>query len=94
MRALIREGAPEAIERISYGIPTFDLRGKYLVYLGGFKHHVSLYPVTAGLTRELGEALRPYQKGKGTLQFPLGQPIPEDLVRRVVQIRAAELSRA
>jgi uncharacterized protein YdhG (YjbR/CyaY superfamily) len=93
VRALIRAGAPEATERISYGIPTFDLGGRYLLYLGGFKQHVSVYPVTAGMTRELGDALKPYQKGKGTLQFEFGRPVPEELIRRIVQIRVGELTR-
>ena len=95
LRALIRSVAPEVTERISYGIPTFDLEGHYLVYIAGFKKHVSLYPVTADLTAALGEEVEPYKKGKGTVQFPLGQPLPTDLIRRIVELRVeARLGKA
>lgn len=87
LRALIRSVAPEVTERISYGIATFDLDGRYLVYIAGFKKHVSLYPVTADLTAALGEEVEPYKKGKGTVQFPLGQPLPTGLIRRIVELR-------
>ena len=90
LRALVQATAPEVTERISYGIPTFDLDGRYLVYIAGFKKHVSLYPVTADLTAALGEEVAPYKKGKGTVQFPLGQPLPTGLIRRIVQLRVAK----
>lgn len=90
LRALIRSVVPEVTERISYGIPTFDLDGRYLVYIAGFKNHVSLYPVTADLTAALGEEVEPYKKGKGTVQFPLGQPLPSGLIRRIVELRIEE----
>jgi len=90
LRALVKTTAPEVTERISYGIPTFDLDGRYLVYIAGFKNHVSLYPVTADLTAALGADVEPYKKGKGTVQFPLGQPPPSGLIRRIVELRIEE----
>jgi uncharacterized protein YdhG (YjbR/CyaY superfamily) len=91
LRALIRKTAPGVTERISYGIPTFDLQNTYLVYLAGWKNHISMYPVTAAVTRALKEELKPYQTGKGTLQFPLGRPMPVGLIRRIVKLRVAEV---
>ena len=90
LRALVRSVVPEVTERMSYGIPTFDLDGRYLVYIAGFKNHVSLYPVTANLAEALGEAVQPYKKGKGTVRFPLGQPLPTGLIRRIVELRLEE----
>ncbi len=90
LRALVKATAPEVTERISYGIATFDLDGRYLVYIAGFKNHVSLYPVTADLTAALAEEVEPYKKGKGTVQFPLGQPLPTALIRRIVELRVEE----
>jgi uncharacterized protein YdhG (YjbR/CyaY superfamily) len=90
LRALDKTTAHEVTERISYGIPTFDLDGRYLVYIAGFKKHVSLYPVTADVTEALGADVEPYKKGKGTVQFPLGQPLPTGLIRRIVELRVEE----
>lgn len=90
LRALVKATVPAVTERISYGIPTFDLDGRYLVYIAGFKNHVSLYPVTADLTEALGKEVEPYKKGKGTLRFPLGQPLPTGLIRRIVELRLEE----
>jgi len=90
VRTLIRETAPEATETIRYGMPTFDLRGKYLVYFAGYKKHVGLYPVTAGVVAAFREEVEPYWNGKGTLQFPLSRPMPTDLIRRIVELRVRE----
>lgn len=83
MRQAIRRAAPEAIETMSYGIPTFDRNGKHLVFLAGWKRHISLYPVPAG-DSAFQQDIAPYKKAKGTLQFPLDRPIPYDLVERTV----------
>ena len=83
VRAAIREAVPEASEGISYGIPTFSVNGRYLVYLAGWKRHISLYPIPDG-NAALEEELAPYRAGKGTLQFPIGTPVPDGLVSRVV----------
>lgn len=90
LRAAIRGAAPEITERISYRIPTFDLDGRYLLYIAGFKEHVSVYPVTARMVAECAEAIAPFRSGKGTLRFPLDAPVPVQLVRRLAQVRIQE----
>jgi uncharacterized protein YdhG (YjbR/CyaY superfamily) len=89
LRALIRASAPEATETISYAIPTFDLRGRHLVHFAGYERHVGFYPTGRGIER-FKEQLQPYKRGKGSVQFPLDQPIPEDLIRRIVESRVEE----
>jgi uncharacterized protein YdhG (YjbR/CyaY superfamily) len=91
LRTVIRKAAPGVKERISYAIPVFDLNGRYLVYIAGWKSHISLYPVTAGVTRELKDKLKPYQSGKGTLKFPLEKPVPVGLIRQIVKSRIKEV---
>ncbi|HMG18591.1 MAG TPA: DUF1801 domain-containing protein [Gemmatimonadales bacterium] len=92
LRALVKATAPRAIEKLSYGIPAFNLNGHYLVYIAGWKKHVSMYPVTGGVAREFKDELKPYRTGKGTLQFPLAQPMPKTLIRRIVKFRVDEVS--
>jgi uncharacterized protein YdhG (YjbR/CyaY superfamily) len=91
VRALIREAAPEATETISYAIPTFDLNGKHLVHFAGYAKHVGFYPVPSAMTA-FAEELAPYKSGKGSAQFPLGGPLPVDLIRRIVEYRVAEIA--
>jgi len=91
IRALIRKSAPDATESISYAIPTFDLNGHHLVHFAGFKNHIGFYPVPSGI-EAFKEELAPYKSGKGSAQFPLGQPIPADLVRRIVEFRVGEIT--
>jgi len=88
VRALIRASAPEAIETISYAIPTFDLHG-HLVHFAGYEKHVGFYPTGSGV-EAFKEELKPYKSGKGSVQFPLGQPLPTDLIRRIVELRVQE----
>ena len=90
LRALIKATAPEATERISYGIPTFDLAGRHLVHFGGYERHVGLYPTPGGI-QAFKDELAPYEAGKGTIQFPLDAPLPSDLVRRIVEHRVKEV---
>ena len=88
IRQTIRKTVPAAEETISYQIPTFKLDGKYLVYFAGYKNHVSLYPIPSG--KEILKELAPYKTGKGTVRFPLDEPIPYDLVRKIVVFRLKE----
>jgi len=90
LRAAIHAAAPGITERISYRIPTFDLDGRYLLYIAAFKAHVSVYPVTAGMVDALGDAIAPYRAGKGTLRFPLAEPVPAGLVTKLARVRIAE----
>lgn len=91
LRALIRELAPAATETISYAIPTFDLGGTHLVHFAGYEKHVGLYPAPSGM-EAFKEDLKPYKTGKGSVQFPLGEPLPIDLIRRIVEFRLGEAS--
>ena len=81
VRAAIRRGAPSAGERMSYGIPTFTLDDRYLIYFAGWKRHIAVYPIPAG-DATLQRDLEPYKAAKGTLRFPLDAPIPFDLIER------------
>jgi uncharacterized protein YdhG (YjbR/CyaY superfamily) len=80
-RRLLAVAPPEAVEAITYQIPTIKLDGKNLVHYAGWRHHVSVYPVPAGDEALLTELAR-YADGKGTLKFPLAEPIPYELIER------------
>ena len=89
MRASIREEAPDAIEKIAYGMPAYHTFGKPLVYFAAFKHHIGFYATPSG--HELfAENLSGYKQGKGSVQFPLDRPIPFDLVKQIVRFRVEE----
>jgi uncharacterized protein YdhG (YjbR/CyaY superfamily) len=90
LRATIREAAPDATEAISYNMPAFRLDGRFLVSYEAYKRHYSLFAWSDAMLEELGEALRPYAVGKGTIRFPAEEPIPLELVTRVVEIRRRE----
>ena len=89
IRMMIRKAAPAAEETISYEIPTFKLKGKYLICFAAYKKHIGVYPVPAG-DAKLNEELPVYQTGKGTLQFPLNKPIPYNLITKIVKLRVKE----
>jgi uncharacterized protein YdhG (YjbR/CyaY superfamily) len=83
MRQSIQKAAPDAVEAISYGIPTFNLNGKHLVFFAGWKHHISLYPLPAG-DETFQQEIAHYKRAKGTIQFPLDKPLPYELVEQIV----------
>jgi uncharacterized protein YdhG (YjbR/CyaY superfamily) len=89
MRGIIRDVAPDATETIAYAIPTFDLNGKHLVHFAGFSKHIGFYPVPSAM-EAFKDELAPYRAGKGSAQFPLDKPLPEDLIRRIVAFRVDE----
>ena len=88
IRRVIHEAVPEASEKISYQMPTFYLGGN-LVHFAAFQKHIGFYPTPSGTTR-FSEELSSYKGGKGSVQFPLDQPIPYDLIRRITLFRKEE----
>lgn len=89
VRATIRETVPEAEEYISYGMPAYKLNKKPLVYFAVFKHHIGFYATPTGHS-QFADELSKYKQGKGSVQFPIDQPIPVDLIKRIVAFRAQE----
>src|SRR5512145_406013 len=85
LRSTIKETAPDATEAISYGIPTFKLNGN-LVHFAAYKNHVGFYPGAEAIV-VFEKELAPYKQSKGTVQFPIEEPIPYDLVKRIVEYR-------
>ena len=88
MRRTIRKCVPEAKEAISYGIPTFKLKGN-LVHFAAFKNHIGFYPGAAAIV-VFAKDLSTYETSKGTIRFPLDQPLPLDLVEKITKYRVAE----
>lgn len=88
IRQTIHETAPEATEAISYQMPTFKLNGN-LVHFAGYEHHIGFYPIPTGM-EAFKDELSHYKTGKGSVQFPLDQPLPIDLIRRIVDFRVKE----
>lgn len=88
IRATIRAAAPEAGEAMNYQMPTFKLRGN-LVHFAAYERHIGFYPAPSGI-EAFREELAGYKWAKGSVQFPLNQPIPYDLIRRIVLFRVAE----
>lgn len=88
IREIVRDLAPEATEKISYQMPTYYLNGN-LVHFAAFKKHIGFYPTPSGIDA-FQEELSKYKGAKGSVQFPLNQPIPYDLIRRIVLYRLEE----
>jgi uncharacterized protein YdhG (YjbR/CyaY superfamily) len=86
----IRKAAPEATEAISYGIPTFKLNDRPLVYFAAWKNHIGFYPMPSA-AKAFKRELSVYKQGKGSIQFPLDKPIPYRLVNNIVKFRAREI---
>lgn len=88
LRQAIKEEAPEAEETIKYRLPTFTLHGN-LVHFGAFKNHIGFYP-TPSPTEAFREELSAYKKAKGSIQFPIDEPLPLSLIRKMVEYRVKE----
>ena len=88
VRQVIRDTAPEAQETIKYGMPTFTFHGN-LVYFGAFKNHIGLYPTSSPM-EAFREQLAPYKSSKGSIKFPMDQPLPLPLIRDIVAFRVRE----
>jgi uncharacterized protein YdhG (YjbR/CyaY superfamily) len=88
IRLIIREMVPDAEEVISYQMPTYRLHG-ILVHFAAFKNHIGFYPAPSGV-ESFQKELAPYKHAKGSIRFPLNQPIPYELIRKIVAFRREE----
>lgn len=89
VRRTIRENAPEATEGIAYGMPAYKTGGRPLVYFAGYANHIGFYATPTGHAA-FAAKLAPYKQGKGSVQFPLGQDLPLELIGEIVRFRLAE----
>ncbi len=92
VRSIIRKAAPGAEEVISYQIPSYKLHGGAAIYFAGWKHHYSLYPAGSRLVAAFKDDLAPYEISKGTIRFPLSEPIPVKLIERIARFRVKEVA--
>lgn len=92
VRNAIRKAVPEAQEVISYKMPTYILHGGRLVYFAVWKHHYSIYAATEQVAATFQDELAAYKIEKGTIRFPLSEPVPVNLIGRIAKFRAKELA--
>jgi uncharacterized protein YdhG (YjbR/CyaY superfamily) len=93
VRGAIRKGVPGAEEAISYRIPAYKVRGRYVIYFAGWKKHYSIYPATERLVTIFRNDLAPYEvNDKGTIRFPLTEPVPVELIAALAKFRAKEVA--
>ena len=90
LRQAIKGVSPSIREKMSYGIPTFTLDDKYLLYIAAFKEHVSMYPATRGMAAKHAKAMAKYRHGAGTLRFALDEALPLTLVQQLAKVRIQE----
>ena len=90
LRQIVRTEVPDAIESMSYGMIGYKLHKKPLLYVGGFTSHIGLYPTPAGQEAFAAE-LSEYKTGKGSVQLPLGRPLPLNLVTRIIRTRVVQV---
>jgi uncharacterized protein YdhG (YjbR/CyaY superfamily) len=92
VRSTIRQAVPGSEEVISYKIPTYKLHGRPVLYFAGWSQHYSLYPATDRVVAAFKDDLAPYKVNKGTIRFPLSQPVPVKLIERIAKFRAKEIA--
>lgn len=90
VRGIIRKAIPKAEEVISYQIAAYKLEGARVIYFAGWKEHYSLYPMTGAVVAALGDEIAGYKLSKGTIRFPLDEPVPARLIERIVKFKAKE----
>ena len=90
VRTTIRKAVPTAEEVISYQIPAYKLHGGTVIFFAGWKQHYSLYPATDRVVEAFKDDLAPYEVSKGTIRFPLSQPVPVKLIAGIAKLRAQE----
>lgn len=89
VRNTIKKAAPEAVESIAYGMPAYKTNGKPLVYFAGYNNHIGFYATPTGHSK-FADELSKYKQGKGSVQFPIDNPIPYNLIERIVMFRVSE----
>ena len=89
VRTTIQNAAPDAEEGISYGMPGYKLQGRPLVYFAGYKHHIGFYATPTG-HQAFEKELSKYKQGKGSVQFPIDEPMPLKLIAKIVKYRVKE----
>ena len=94
VRDIIRKAVPAAEEGISYQIPAFKLHGKPMLYVAAWKEHDSLYPSNTRLVAAFKDELEKYERAKGTIRFPLSEPVPVKLIEGIAKFRAKEVGDA
>lgn len=87
IRKIVKKAVPDTVEVISYGIPTFKYKGKFLLYFGAFKNHMSLFP--GPTTEAMKDKLKDFKLGKGTIQFTSDKPVPEPIIKELLINRVA-----
>jgi len=92
VRTAIRKAAPAAAELISYNMPTYQLHGNRLLYFAAWKQHYSIYAATEEVLATFGDELAHYKVDKGTIRFPLSEPVPVSLIARIAKFRAQEIA--
>ena len=92
VREAIRRAVPDAVEVFGYGMPGYKLHGKPMLYFAGFKQHYSVFAASGSFFATLADELKGYETRKGTVQFPLDQPVPVKLITRIAKLRAAGIA--
>ena len=92
VRSAIRKAVPAAEEVISYQIPAYKLHRSPVLYFAGWRRHYSLYPATGRVAAAFKDDLAPYEVSKGTIRFPLSEPVPVKLIERIAKFRAKEIA--
>ncbi len=92
VRKAIRTAVPKAVEGISYQIPAYTLNGATVLYFAGWKAHYSIYPASDSLLAAFPRELARYERSKGTIKFPLSEPVPAKLIERIARFRAQQLT--
>ena len=92
VRSIIRKAVPRAEEVISYQIPTYKLHGRPIVYFAGWKNHYSLYPAGGNVVAAFGDELTKYEVARGTIRFPLSEPVPAKLIAGIARLRARQVA--
>jgi uncharacterized protein YdhG (YjbR/CyaY superfamily) len=90
VRAAIRKAVPDAKETIGYQMPAYRLHGRIILYFAGWKQHYSLYAASGLVAKAFKDELAPYEISKGTIRFPLAQPVPVKLIEGIAKVRAKE----